>query len=72
MENYLNIVDLAKKMKLLTWKSYIYQFKNQHWDFFLMPHMSYLDLSIEEKSAMFRWYYNNLVSKYFAKSSKLF
>ena len=61
-----------KKLNLLVQKLTLGLF------FFDASYDSYLDLLnfffiyYLEKLAMFRWYYNNLVSKYFGKSGKLF
>ena len=41
------------------------------WDLFGVPQSSYLNLSVEEKSAMFKQYYEKLVSKYHGKLGKL-
>ena len=74
MENFLNIVEVLHKeeetfdeenVKFISSKISI-------GTFFDASYYSYLDLSIKEKSERFRWYYNNLVSKYFDKSVKLF
>ena len=74
MEKYLSIVECPwqqekifdeEKIKFISSKIAI-------WDFFSVPWESYLALPIEEKSVMFKQYYNELVSKYYSKSGNFF
>ena len=63
MENCLNIVEVLHKEEETFVEENVkfISSKISTGIFFDASYDSYLDLSIKEKSARFRWYYNNLV-----------
>ena len=74
MEKYLSILEAPgkQKEKFNVEKIKFFSSKISIWNFFGVPQSSYLALSTEEKSAMFRQYYNKLESKFHGQSGKLF